>query len=172
MHTETLVPVEEYLKTAYRPDCDYVDGRLVERNVGENDHSFIQKRLLLFLSRMESSLGIYTIQEQRVQISPTRFRVPDLCVMAGGRPSEAIFRTPPLICIEVLSPEDRAGRLQERIEDYLGFGVREVWVIDPQGRRAWAHTAEGSRPVKDGVLRLEKQRNTSEIVVPLSEIFD
>jgi hypothetical protein len=36
------IPVEEYLATSYRPDCDYVDGEIEERNVGEFDHSFLQ----------------------------------------------------------------------------------------------------------------------------------
>jgi hypothetical protein len=35
MATSTLVPVSEYLATAYRPDCDYVDGQLQKRNLGE-----------------------------------------------------------------------------------------------------------------------------------------
>jgi hypothetical protein len=30
----TLVPVEEYLSTNYDPDCEYVDGQIVERNLG------------------------------------------------------------------------------------------------------------------------------------------
>ncbi len=36
MATGALVSVDEYLRTSYRPDCDYVDGILVERNVGES----------------------------------------------------------------------------------------------------------------------------------------
>ena len=38
---------------------------------------------------------------------------------------------PPLLCVEILSPEDRFGRMEERIADYLKMGVRDVWVIDP-----------------------------------------
>src|ERR1035441_8349758 len=35
MATFTSVPVEEYLRTFYDPDREYVDGQLVERHVGE-----------------------------------------------------------------------------------------------------------------------------------------
>lgn len=38
----TLIPVSEYLATTYRPDCDYVDGELVERNLGEREHAALQ----------------------------------------------------------------------------------------------------------------------------------
>jgi Uma2 family endonuclease len=172
MKTHTIVPLEEYLRTAYRPDCDYIDGVVEERNVGENDHAYWQREILFYLRTRERELGIYVIQEQRVQIGPSRFRVPDISVMLGGRPTEPIFTTPPLICIEVLSPEDRFSRLQQRIDDYLRFGVRQVWVVDPKTKRGWIHDLGGSREVRDGVLRFEGERDAPEISVPLKELFD
>jgi hypothetical protein len=42
MSTATAVSLKEYLNTSYRPDCDYLDGELLERNVGEVDHSRLQ----------------------------------------------------------------------------------------------------------------------------------
>ena len=41
MGTTTTIPVSEYLATTYRPDCDYVDGEIQERNLGEYDHGRI-----------------------------------------------------------------------------------------------------------------------------------
>ena len=87
---------------------------------------------------------------------------------AGPEPQEQIFRTPPFICIEILSPEDRWARVQQRIDDYLAFGVSHVWVIDPREQRAWVYSKDGSREVlADGALRTE---NPS-LEVPLAEIF-
>jgi Uma2 family endonuclease len=163
----TLVSVEEYLHTAYDPDCDYVDGVLVDRNVGEKDHSKAQKRILLYLEERRVLWNIFVIQELRVQVSRTRYRIPDICVVAGPEPDEQILTTPPFLCIEILSPEDRMSRMQQRIDDYLAFGVSYVWVIDPQTRRAWAYTAEVMREVRDGLLRTENP----DITVPLQEVF-
>jgi Uma2 family endonuclease len=73
----------------------------------------------------------------------------------------------PFICIEILSRKDTLARTQERIDDYLNFGVRHVWLINPLNRRAWAYTADGSREVKNGVLRTE----CPSISIPLDEIF-
>jgi Uma2 family endonuclease len=81
MQVHTLVAVDEYLHNTYEPDCDYVDGELVDRNVGEKDHSKIQKRLIVLLSMQEQRLGINAFPEQRVQVSPSRFRVPDVWVI-------------------------------------------------------------------------------------------
>jgi hypothetical protein len=71
------VSIEEYLNTSYRPDCDYVDGEVRERNVGEWDHSRMQSRLLVYLSVHEEEWGIAAVVEQRVQVRPDRYRVPD-----------------------------------------------------------------------------------------------
>jgi Uma2 family endonuclease len=43
--------------------------------------------------------------------------------------------------------------MQERLEDYIALGVRHVWLIDPRARRVFACIPEGSRELKDGVLR-------------------
>jgi len=91
MATGTLVSLEEYLSTSYRPDCDYVDGVVLERNLGEKDHSKLQGALLGYLYRRRKEWGIHVFPEQQVQVGRTRFRVPDLCIVAGAEPDEQIF---------------------------------------------------------------------------------
>ena len=91
----------------------------------------------------------------RVQVKKTRFRIPDVTVMLGSKPAERVIRKPPIVAVEVLSPDDRAGYLEEKINDYLEFGVPYIWVINPETRRAYVHTPEGSHEVTDGVLRAE-----------------
>jgi Uma2 family endonuclease len=166
--TPTLVCVDEYLHTVYKPDCDYVDGMVLERNVGEKDHGKAQRAMLFYLHERSGQWNIFVIQEQRIQLSPTRYRVPDLCVVLGPEPDEQIFTSPPFLCIEILSPEDRMSRMQQKIDDYLAFGVRYVWVVDPQTRKAWIYTSESSREVRDGLLRT----NDPEILVPLARVFE
>jgi Uma2 family endonuclease len=134
--TQTLVPVEEYLRSSYEPDCDYVDGQIVERNLGEKDHSKLQTKLAVWFGNRGKELGVEVFVEQRVQISARRFRIPDVCVIAGEEPADQIFRDPPHICIEVLSPDDSLVRMQDKIDDYLAFGVPNVWVINPANHRA------------------------------------
>lgn len=167
MASATLVPVSEYLSTSYRPDCEYVDGVVLERNLGELEHSELQLGIGTWLKNRRKQLGIRAYSEQRVQVKPTRFRVPDLCVVVGERPKESILTRPPFLCIEILSKDDRMSEMQDRISDYLTFGVRYVWLIDPLKRRAWIYTADGSREAKDGIVRTENP----EIALPLAEIF-
>jgi len=166
MPTAVAVSVSEYLATSYRPDCDYLDGELLERNVGEWDHSRLQMLVSRYLSNREAEWGILVVPEQRVQVKPTRFRVPDISVLTGARPSGGIVDKPPFLCIELLSPSDRMREMQERIDDYLAFGVRYVWLIHPETRRAFVYTADGVREVKDGLLCTENPA----ICVPLFEL--
>src|SRR5579864_3776552 len=124
MSSRTPVSVEEYLHTSYDPDCDYVDGAIVERNLGELDHSDLQSEIVAYFRSRKRTSGLYAFAEQRVQVSSRRFRVPDICIVAGSKPTEQILTNPPIICIEILSKDDRISAMQERISDYLKFGVR------------------------------------------------
>ena len=165
MATAVAVPLAEYLSTMYHPDCDYLDGDLLKRNVGEWDHSRLQMLVSSYLHRREKELGILVTVEQRLQVKPTRFRIPDIIVLTSAPPGPIVDR-PPFLCIELLSPSDRMAEMQARIDDYLSFGVRYVWVIDPQSRRAFVYTASGMHEVKDGELRTEGP----DLHVPLFEL--
>jgi Uma2 family endonuclease len=80
--------------------------------------------------RLEWNLRV--IQEQRMQISATRYRVPDTVLFSRDLQPEKIFTRPPLVCIEVLSPEDMLARMKPKVQAYFAMGVRAVWVLDPR----------------------------------------
>ena len=165
MSTAVLIPVSEYLGQTYHPDCDYVDGLLEERNVGEISHGNVQTSVAGYIRYQVR--GFWSVVEVRVQVKRDRFRIPDVTIVRGGMPSGRIIVSPPEVAVEVLSPEDRAASIQDRIDDYLAFGVPCVWVINPETHRAWVHTSDGSREVKDGFLR----NLAGDLAVPLSAIF-
>jgi Uma2 family endonuclease len=151
MASSTLVSVSEYLAASYRPDREYIDGYLLERNLGERDHSWLQGEVLLYFVQYRQTLGLFAFPEWRVQVKPTRFRVPDIAVVRGY-PGEQILTSPPFLCIEVLSPEDSMSSMQERMDDYLEFGLENLWILDPRRKKAfWADTS-GIHEAVDGIL--------------------
>ncbi len=166
MPTAVSISVEEYLDTSYDPDCDYVDGEVQERNPGEIDHARTQALITGYLLNREKHWGITVLTELRVQVKPSRFRIPDIALLEGPAPDTRILREAPLLCIEILSPEDRMERMQERIEEYLAFGVPCVWVVNPRTRRGFVYTPDGMHEPKDGILRVA---DTS-IAVPLADL--
>jgi len=143
MASTTLVSVSEYLRSSYRPDCDFVDGKLEERNAGEHDHAALQAGLILWFGQHQEEWNIEVLPEQRIQISPTRFRVPDICLVSLDQPVEQILTKPPLGCIEILSPEDTLRRMQDRIDDYRKFGVSSIWILDPATQRGYDCQSSG-----------------------------
>ena len=85
-----LVSVEEYMSTVYRPDRDYVDGEVLERNAGEKPHSRLQGFFLTFFRTYEEEWNFEALVEQRLQINATRYRIPDLMLTALPDPDERI----------------------------------------------------------------------------------
>ena len=163
----TLVSVEEYLASTFHPDCDYVDGHVLERNVGRKRHSHTQGYAYAWFWTRRVALGLEPHVEQRIEVAPGRYRVPDLLLVRMPVPDEEVFTAPPYLCLEVMSPDDTMSSLQDRLDDYLAFGVPNVWVIDPWKGRAWTVDGIGWRRVHDGMLRTLD----GEIRLPLVEIL-
>ena len=167
MSTIALVSLDEYLATSYRPDCDYINGVVEERSVGQREHSGTQRALVIWFWTRQVSMRLKAYPEQRIQVKPRRFRIPDVSVVALPSPKESIFTSPPYIAIEILSADDTITKLQERLDDYLAFGVPNIWVIDPATRRAWHVTRAGHLEALDGVLRSVN----GDVAMPLTEVF-
>ncbi len=162
MAVAKMMSVEEYLSTSWDPDREYVDGRLVETNLVDYDHGEVQG----FVYSALKSRGLRTVMGVRVQVKPTRFRVPDVLAHRGERPTGGVFREPPYIVVEIKSPGDRADDIADKIDDYLDFGIPNIWYIDPRRRRVTVETRDGSRICRDVV-----ETSDGQISIPLSEIF-
>ena len=153
MAVATRVSLEEYLNTSYEPECDYVDGVLEERNVGRNRHSETQSLIIAFLMNLRKQHGHRVMTEQRVRVSPTRVRIPDVCLVPWSDRDE-VTQGPPALWIEVLSPDDRFKRVVARLQDALSMGVQTIWIIDPYSKKTWMMTpGTPIAEIPDGVLR-------------------
>jgi Uma2 family endonuclease len=166
-----FVSVEEYLRTSYDPDCEYVDGVIEERNLGEYAHSIVQAYFTALFWNHRKDWGVRVHPEYRVQAAKTRFRVPDVTVVRSDVPPQDILRTPPLIAIEILSPEDTMKRLMEKIADYLRFSVEHIWVIDPYDRRAFHADGRGLHEPAEGSATATLTIPGTPIAVPLPELW-
>ena len=152
MATTAQVSLTDYLNTEYEPDCDYVDGALEERHVGKGRHSRTQFLLALWFGNREKEFGLQGRTEQRFQVSPTRVRIPDICLLPESNRDE-VLQSPPILWVEILSPEDRWSRVQAKLDELIAFGVPAIWVIDPYANQAWIADKASVRAVQDGVLR-------------------
>lgn len=133
MATILNISLQEYMATNYRPDREYLDGEVRERNVGKWEHARLQWLLACWFGAHESEWGIVGSMEQRLQVSPRKVRIPDVVVLAAG-PQPAVITDPPLLIIEILSPEDTYSDTEERVRDYRALEVETIWIIDPKTR--------------------------------------
>ena len=140
------------LSTVYEHDCDYVDGTIEERDLGEFEHAYVQGLLITLFNNHRQDWDVYALPEQRVQIQKTRFRVPDIAVLRAGSKREPILTHPPFLIVEVQSPDQSLRYTEAKGTEYLAFGIEHVWVIDPYARVAYRGTANGLELVRDGEL--------------------
>src|SRR5258705_10123267 len=102
MAVETLISVDEYLSTSYDPDVEYVDGVLVERNVGDYLHSLVQGNLIFALRRKYPRLKV--LPELRSKTAETRYRIPDVCVLLAV-PKTRFRVEAAFLVVEILSED-------------------------------------------------------------------
>jgi len=164
MATVTHIPIQEYLGSTYRPDCEYVDGEVRERKVGKWEHARVQWLLAFWFGSHEKQWGIVGSTEQRIRVAENRVRVPDLVVLTAGAQPD-VLTDPPLLVIEILSPDDTYSDTQERAQDYRAMGVGTVWIIDPKTRTG--RMCSGAEWVE--AARLEVKGTP--LFVELAEIF-
>ena len=162
MSVETLISVEEYLNTSYDPDVEYVDGVLVERNVGDWLHSLVQSNLIFALRRKYPH--VYAVPELRSQTRATRYRLPDVCVLLAA-PATKYLLDAAFLAVEILSEDDRMSKMMEKLEEYDRKGVPNIWLIDPRLRKMAVYSSgalseiHGDRIATSGDPRLELTRD-------------
>ena len=166
MASASLIPVSEYLRTTYRPDCDYLEGEVRERNPGERPHATIQWFLSLIFGKNRDQWQVQPLPEQRVQVGWQRYRIPDVCVVRRSDSNEPIVHVAPLICIEVLSKDDSLRELQDRV-NVCGDGCREHLAVVPWNRVGYYCSRRGFQQPVDGLLRVAG----TAIAVELADVF-
>jgi len=166
-NSEELWTVREYLRTSWSPDREFVDGRIEERNVGEKEHSIIQRYLTVLFALKRAEWKVEVFPELRTQTMPRNFRVPDVLVMRAEDKFERYVTHPPLIAIEILSPDDSLRVMQSKAEEYSRFGVENIWIIDPEPRIAYRYASAGLEEVRTGEFFVPE----TPIRVVLSELF-
>ena len=164
MGAKVQISLEEYLAHTYEPDCDYVDGELIERNVGENWHSKTQGDFIILLGIAARARGMVVRPELRIRLGPSSYRIPDVALFAEP-PSESVPATPPLLIVEVVSPDDRLSAIQAKLEEFRTFGVRHIWLADPQLKSLYTYAENGLHQVS------ELQLPELGVVVRPSDVF-
>ena len=165
----TAVSLDEYLNTAYEPDMEFVDGLLVERNVGTQQHSLLQGAVYAYLRQYRKSRGIKVFLEARLQVGPRRHRIPDVLAIEIPYNRGKIITDVPVITVEIKSPDDTFDEIVDKCFEYQALGVRNILVMDPDNRRAWLFEQNNLRLLTGNSVPLNLSQATLDF--PFAEMF-
>lgn len=164
-----LLTLDEYRHTSYRPDVEFVDGHIEEKPMGTPKHGLLLAELCMWFGVHKKEWRIVIMGDVRTRTTRSRVRLPDVAVVT--RESAELdgpwLTTPPLIAIEILSPDDRMKRMIVRLEEFRVLGVPHIWLFDPIARTAQIYTEAGLQPVDGPHLTLPD----SPIYLDLPELF-
>jgi Uma2 family endonuclease len=137
MGAKTAIPVEEYLHTSFPGvDCEYRDGEVLERSMPDRLHGVTQILLGAFFAPLRKNLSLCVCSETRMKLREGLYLIPDVAVFWPSM-TLAVPDSPPLIAIEILSPDDRMSAVRNKLQEYRGWGVGHVWLVDPYARRLY-----------------------------------
>jgi len=128
MATTTAISMEEYLSTDYEWAPEWVDGELVEREMLNTLHSNATGRI----TRAVENAGLWAGPQLGLPMTH-RVRIPDVSIFAE-MPERPFPKHPPLATVELLSPSERMKDVVAKCREYEAFGVKHVWVLDPESR--------------------------------------
>jgi Uma2 family endonuclease len=164
----TLMTAEQLLARAGDGRAELVYGELVDLMPVGFLHSMLVGRILFWimsflethpLGKASTELGMLLAHD------PDLVYAPDVFFIAKDRVPAATFRRffegAPDLAVEVLSPDDRPGRRNAKIQAYLAAGTRLVWVVDPDNSTVVAH-----RPSAPAQVYAGRDEVTGEDVLP------
>jgi len=131
--TLPFVSVEEYLRTDYEPNCEYIDGVLKPKALSDRTHAKLQVLIAAYLLSVEKKFGLDVLTELHARVASIRFRIPDVCALTRP-PTDGRYAdvdSPPLFTIEVVSKDEPWTDLRDKMADHLSMGVPTVIIADP-----------------------------------------
>jgi Uma2 family endonuclease len=165
----TAISLDEYLNTTYEPDVEFVDGLLVERNVGTQRHSLLQGLIVAYLQQYRKTNRIRVFPEARLQVGARCHRIPDVLLLELPYNHGQIVTDVPSITVEIKSPGDRFDDIIDKCLEYEALGVRNILVMDPDNRRAFLFEHNNLRLLTGDSVQLNLSQSTLDF--PFAEMF-
>ncbi|MDQ3524361.1 MAG: Uma2 family endonuclease [Chloroflexota bacterium] len=146
MSVKQLVTAEELWEMPEVPGkrFELVDGEVIEVSPAGDLHmaivEIVYKRLDRFVEQHNLGLVRFDGLGYVIRRAPDQVRVPDVSFVTweqvpDGEPTEFFWEGAPSLAVEVVSQDDLAIDLKDRVDDYLEAGTQQVWVLWPRTRR-------------------------------------
>ncbi|MBY0526860.1 MAG: Uma2 family endonuclease [Gemmataceae bacterium] len=179
-----LMTAEQFYEWANRQEnrdkpCELERGEIVEMSRAGKLHGLI-------CANVARILGNFTVQRRRgyvcsndtgvvVERDPDTVRGPDILLFEDAERFEQVDQeygeAPPLLAVEVLSPNDTVGKVMRRVREQLHFGTKIVWVVDPEARNVTVHQAGKETLVVEATEELTGGDALSDFRCPAADFF-
>jgi len=172
--SKQLMTAEEFYDWANHPDnrnryCELERGEIVEMSRPGRRHGLV-------CANVAGILRNFVIQRKKgyvcsndtgvlVERDPDTVRGPDVMLFEDAAHIEDVDEKygekPPVLAVEVLSPNDTSGKVTQRVGEQKRFGTRLIWILDPDARNATVY-----QPGKEEKVVAESEELTGEDVLP------
>ena len=159
---------------------ELVRGQLIVREPPGTYHGKISATVLLLIGTFAKSRGLGDVFGQdtgfRIESNPDTVRAPDVAFLNRERSARVVRRgyaaVAPNLAVEVLSPDDRAAEVLEKVAAWLSAGVELAWVVDPERCEVRVHRANGTIAVLTSQDALSGETVLPGFSCAVTEIFE
>ena len=189
--TKIGMPLQEFIEETNKQVFELINGERKYKVPTVAGHNYVMQLIYQFLLLFLANTKLGEVLIEATFVLPDAYdanwvkgsRTPDVSFYTAERINayrqinsdwrEKPYLIIPDLVIEVVSPNDKASDLDEKIDIYLADGVRLVITIDPQRRKAALHTSELDHPIilKDDMI-LKGGDVLPDFEIPLKKLFE
>jgi Uma2 family endonuclease len=161
MATTSFLTVDQYLKMHFEDrEPEFVRGELIERSMPTSMHAWLTHLLSMRLHGAGFCLiGV------RCCLAEDVIRIPDLALFDRFPPRVPV--SPPMLVIEITSPDDRLEEMLLKLDQYLEWGVEHIWVVQPELKKFHVYDVRGLTEVRQfelADLRIDRDQLFAEAI--------
>lgn len=147
---ESITTADQLFHASNLGRCELLRGELNMMSPAGSEHGMIAAELAAVLRDFVKPRGLGVVLGAetgfRIAENPDTVRAPDVAFIRAnridGRLPKGFFPGAPDLAIEVLSPDDRAGEVFRKVQDWLEAGSAVVWVVDPKTQTVTVYGAD------------------------------
>jgi Uma2 family endonuclease len=140
---KTQISESDYFKMRFEDlEPEFVHGELIEKSMPTLIHGWLQ--VLLGIRLRVAGFPVVAV---RMRLAAGVIRIPDIALFIGSLPAEQVPTRPPFVVIEITSPDDRHVEVLRKLDDYRTWGVRHIWLIQPELRKFHVYESGSLREV-------------------------
>jgi Uma2 family endonuclease len=161
------------------PGFEFIDGQLVEKAMGA-ESSWVASEVFAHVRDYcrRTSSGVAFVADTGFQCfphDPAQVRKPDVSVLRCDPATFVLPRgwvaAPPVLVVEVVSPNETVYDLNDKIDDFRSAGTPLIWVIDPPRRQATVHRGDGTLSLVVEPADLSGEGVLPGLAVPLAAVL-